>query len=369
MALARRGLAQDWYTTLKIANSAAALRRYAESARIYLPDGLPPVPPYQGTPGFRAQGALPDTLDRLSRYGLDDFYAGEIGSAIIKDVQEMGGILDAGDLRDCVAQVRRSAQVEWHGRTWQLAGGLTAAPTLAKLMATLGSEERGGAPDARWYAGLAAALKAAYADRFAALGEGRVDSEPTAAGTCTSHVTVCDAEGSMVAMTTTLLSSMGSRVVLPLSGVLMNNGVMWFDPRPGRPNSMASGKRPLTNMCPLIVRDGGVPVLAGGASGGRRILASVFQVASFVLDFGMSPDEAVRHPRIDVSNASRVTADGRLPEDVLDALRAGGAIEVAEHAVLPMNFACPNLITQAADGRLGATDLMSPASAALAQAS
>ena len=68
----------------------------------------------------------------------------------------------------------------------------------------------------------------------------------------------------MVAMTTTLLSSMGSRVVLPGTGILMNNGVMWFDPRPGQPNSIGPGKRPLTNMFPIILRDGGAAVDRGG---------------------------------------------------------------------------------------------------------
>ena len=53
----------------------------------------------------------------------------------------------------------------------------------------------------------------------------------------------------MVAVTTTLMSSFGSRVVMPESGVLMNNGMMWFDPRPGAPNAIAPGKRPLCNMC------------------------------------------------------------------------------------------------------------------------
>ena len=92
----------------------------------------------------------------------------------------------------------------------------------------------------------------------------------------------------MVAMTTTLISSMGSRVVLPATGVLMNNGVMWFDPRPGQPNSIGPGKRPLTNMFPLILRDGAAPVIAAGASGGRRIMAAVLQLLWFVTDFGMT---------------------------------------------------------------------------------
>src|SRR5918995_2352223 len=65
IALARRGLPADWYTTLKVASSAAVLRLYPESARIYLPNGLPPVVPYQGTPGFFTLGNLPATLERL----------------------------------------------------------------------------------------------------------------------------------------------------------------------------------------------------------------------------------------------------------------------------------------------------------------
>ncbi len=91
--------------------------------------------------------------------------------------------------------------------------------------------------------------------------------------TCTTHLTVVDGQGTIVALTTTLLSSMGSRLVLPDNGVLMNNGMMWFDPRPGSANAIAPGARPLCNMCPVVVTpaDGGWPRHAAGASGGRRI--------------------------------------------------------------------------------------------------
>jgi gamma-glutamyltranspeptidase/glutathione hydrolase len=82
VALAKRGLPADWYTTLKVANSAAVLRSVRESARIYLPDGLPPVPPYQGTPGFLALGNLPATLERLAEAGLRDFYEGEVAASM-----------------------------------------------------------------------------------------------------------------------------------------------------------------------------------------------------------------------------------------------------------------------------------------------
>jgi gamma-glutamyltranspeptidase / glutathione hydrolase len=364
IALARRGLPQDWYTTLKVGTSASVLRRYAESARIYLPDGLPPVAPYQGTPGFLRLGALADTLDRLARAGLRDQYEGEIATAILADVRDLGGVLSAEDLQQCRARIFPAQEVAWRGRTLQMAGGLTAAPTMARVLEQIQSFRYGAEPDAAWYVAFARAMKTAYAERLAGLG----DADALAAETCTTHLTVCDQEGTMVAMTTTLLSSMGSRVVLPRSGILMNNGVMWFDPRPNQPNSIAGGKRPLTNMSPIILKDDGRPWLAAGASGGRRILAAVAQVMTFIADFGMDLETAAHYPRIDVSGPDQVSADRRLPADVIDALAADGATDVVEHGVMPINFACPNVIVQRSDGsRQGISDAASPWSAALAQ--
>jgi len=363
VALARRGLSQDWFTTLKVANSASVLQRYPESARIYLPGGLPPVAPYQGTPGYFPQGQLADTLDRLAHAGLRDFYEGDVATSLAADFAACGSVLTAADLLGCEANIRPATELAWEGRTLQLAGGLTAAPTLTRVLEAMRGVRRGPAPDAAWFAALARAMKAAYAERLAGLGE----AEPKAAESCTTHLTVCDEAGTMVAMTTTLLSSMGSRVVLPGSGVLMNNGVMWFDPRPGQANSAAPGKRPLTNMCPVVVRRGNDPVMAVGASGGRRILASVVQMLAFVGDFGMDPAAAAAEPRIDVSDPGAVNADQRLAPDVLAALGEDGPVEVVEHGVLPVNFACPNFIVQDGGERTGISDVMSPWSAALAQ--
>jgi gamma-glutamyltranspeptidase / glutathione hydrolase len=365
ISLARRGLAQDWFTTVKVASSAAVLRRYAESARIYLPGGLPPVGPYQGTPGFFRLGNLPATLEQISRAGWRDFYEGEVARSIAADVAAMGGVLGAADLHHYRARIVAAEEVPWRGRTLQLASGLTAAPTLKRVLEGMEAEAWGPAPDTAWHVALARTMRAAYAERLAGLGEAEAPMDDT----CTTHLTAIDAEGTMVAVTTTLLSSMGSRVVLPQSGVLMNNGVMWFDPRPGRPNSIAPGRRPLTNMCPVILADRGVPVLAAGASGGRRILGSVFQMLSYVAAFGMEPEAAAHHPRIDVSGPDRVTADRRMPPETLAALAEDAPLEVVEHAVMPVNFACPNLISVAPDGvRTGISDAMSPWSAAVAQA-
>jgi gamma-glutamyltranspeptidase / glutathione hydrolase len=364
IALARRGLPQDWYTTLKIGSSASVLRRYTESARVYLPDGLPPVAPYQGSTGFFRLGALADTLDHLGQAGLRDQYDGDIAAAIIADITEMGGVLSSDDLRSCRARVRPATQFPWRSYTLQLAGGLTAAPTMTRVMEQMVAVPVRVEPDADWYVALGRAMKQAYKERLEGLG----DADPRVAETCTTHLTVCDEDGTMVSMTTTLLSSMGSRVVLPKSGILMNNGVMWFDPRPNQPNSIAGGKRPLTNMSPIILRDGDRPWFAAGASGGRRILASVVQLLAFVTDFRMTLDEAAHFPRIDVSDPDCVSADRRLPADVIDALAAEGDTKVVEHGVMPINFACPNAIMSNSDGyRIGMSDVASPWSAALAQ--
>src|SRR5436853_3952516 len=229
VALAKRGLPEDWYTTLKVAVSAPILRRYPESARIYLRDGLPPVPPYQGGLKYFQLGNLPGTLERLAKAGWRDLYEGDIAASIVADVKQMGGVLSADDLRNCKARASGATEVAWRGRTLQLAGPLTAAPTATDVLRQMQDVRFGATPDAAWYVALARALKAAYAQRLTSLG----DSDPVAAERCTTHITTCDADGTMVALTTTLLSSMGSRVVLPASGVLMNNGVTWFDPPPG----------------------------------------------------------------------------------------------------------------------------------------
>jgi gamma-glutamyltranspeptidase/glutathione hydrolase len=235
---------------------------------------------------------------------------------------------------------------------------------MVRVLEQIAGLETGARPDAAWYVAFGRAMKQAYKERLEGIG----DADPLAAETCTTHLTVCDEDGTMVAMTTTLLSSMGSRVVLPTSGILMNNGVMWFDPRPGQPNSIEPGKRPLTNMSPIILRNGDRPWLAAGASGGRRILASVTQMLALITDFGMTPDEAAHHPRVDVSGPDQLSADRRLPADVIDALAADGPTTIVEHGVMPINFACPNIIVSNSEGhRTGIGDVASPWSAALAQ--
>ncbi|WP_205820799.1 gamma-glutamyltransferase [Methylobacterium nonmethylotrophicum] len=368
LALAHRGLARDWFTTLKIAAAAPLLRRYPESARLYLPDGLPPVPPDQGAPGFLPLGRLPETLERLAEAGLRDFYDGGVARDLVADIARLGGVVDGQDLAGCRALVRDAPTIAWRD-DWTLhaAGGLTAAPTLAAVVAGMAPVPRPSAgPDAAWFSALSRVMRQAYAERLAGLGAAGLEPGDT----CTSHLTVVDRDGMLVSMTTTLLSSMGSRVVLPGTGVLMNNGVMWFDPRPDSANPIAPGVRPLCNMCPVIVtpRSGEGPRLAAGASGGRRILASVYQLLAFLIDFGMDPQAAAHAPRIDVSGPDGASADARLAPEVLDALAAEGPLAVVEHGVLPVNFACPNVVRVENGAATGCSDVASPWSAAVAAA-
>jgi gamma-glutamyltranspeptidase/glutathione hydrolase len=363
VALAKAGLPIDWYVTLKVANVAADLRRYDESRRIYLPDDLPPVAPPNGAPPSVIQGRLAETLARIAEEP-EDLYTGDIAAAIVADIKADGGVLAAEDLANCRPRIVPTLDIPYRGVTFQAARGLTAAPTLADVLDRLQGKSFARRPDAAYFEAVVEAMQQAYGARLEGLG----DTEPAAEG-CTTHITAVDRDGGIAALTTTLLSSFGSRYVLPQSGILMNNGVMWFDPVPGQPNSIGPSKRALTNMCPLIVARDGRPRFGVGASGGRRILASVLQMASFIVDFGMSPEDAAHHPRIDVGGPETLAIDRRLPEAVIDRLcdvRRGA--QIVEHTVWPQQFACPNLVLRGDDGtNHGVSDVMSPWSAAVAE--
>ncbi len=165
----------------------------------------------------------------------------------------------------------------------------------------------------------------------------------TAEAGCTSHVSVVDRDGTMVALTNTHLSRFGARVVLPNAGIVMNNGMMWFDPRPDQPNSIAAGAKPLANMCPLILKRDGRPALAIGAAGGRTIFPTVLQLVSFLADFGLSLEDAFNRPRIDASTPT-IRIDARVTADVAAAVARHFSVEVMEDTLYPVNFAIPSAV-------------------------
>ncbi|MDH3380614.1 MAG: gamma-glutamyltransferase family protein, partial [Gammaproteobacteria bacterium] len=313
-------------------------------------------------------GLLNETLRRLADAGPRDFYEGEIAARILGDASALGIRLTSGDLSGYDARVIPIDTFTYRDATIGMAPGLTAGPTFRDAMGRL--EQRCGAamssqPNAEYVTAYAEVLTASYAQRFATLG----DYDDSRAPTCTSHISVADRHGNVVALTQTLLSIFGSKVVLPQTGILMNNGVMWFDPRPGQPNSMAPGKRPLSNMCPVLIRGADGSRFALGASGGRRIMPAVLQLASGLVDFKMPVDHVLDVPRIDVSGSSRVAVDDRFDDSIISALRASFDIDVVQNRVYPNCFACPNVVgyDPAACRTMGAAFIMSPWAGACAE--
>ena len=267
--LAERGFDADWYATLKIASTAARLAADDECRRVYLPDGFPPCSEWGGPPPRLRLGRLAETLRRLAAAGPRDFYEGAIARSLVADAERLGARLGPEDLAGVQARIRESLAIPYGRATVHAAPGLTGGPSLARALALL-VERRAAAGAARpeteadLAVAYADALSAAYAERLAAIGHDAEAARPA----CTTHLSVVDRAGNLVALTQTLLSLFGSRVMFPATGVLMNNGVMWFDPHPGRPNSIAAGRRPLANMCPVVVERGGGDRFALGASEG-----------------------------------------------------------------------------------------------------
>lgn len=368
-ALARDGVPVEWTMTLQIALDAPTLSRYKEASDLFLPGGAPLAPSTSPTtPRLLRQLDLARSLEAIGSEGPEVFYRGPIGRRIVDEVQRRGGILTEGDLSSYEARVGPAAVADAReGFQVAVPVGLSGGATLVEILHILRDDPLRalGHNSASFLHLLIEATRAAFADRLGLLADGhgwevvtnlahaasrRAAMRQESAGswpvsgadpTSTTHLCVIDREGTAVSLTATLLSRFGSRLLVPGTGVLLNNGMMWFDPEPGRPNSVGPRRRPLANMTPAVVLAGGQPVLAVGASGGRRIIDAVLQVILNHVEFGMDVQAAVAAPRVDASGPEAVV-DARIPEDVVDALRSRGhRIAVVEDAVAPRYFASP----------------------------
>jgi gamma-glutamyltranspeptidase / glutathione hydrolase len=364
IALAERGLSLDWYGAMSLLVEAKGLARFEACRSVYLPNGRVPQPFEEGVPVFLKLGRLIDTLKRLAAPdGPERFYRGDIATDLIRDLQAAGSKISRADLEGYQARFIDPVEIAYRDAKVYAPSGLTAGPTLKRVLTEwLERLPKGAAPEAAHYAIYAEALDRAYRDRLANMGASDSETRPS----CTSHFCVADKDGNVVAWTQTLLSRFGSFVLSPSTGILMNNGIMWFDPVPGKPNSIRSGARPLSNMCPTVALSPKIGALAVGASGGRKIMPSVAQILSFMLDFGMDLDRAFHCPRIDVSGGDVALIDRRLGSVVLDAVGKSMKAELTDLAPYPAQFANPSATQAAPDGsKLGATDLASPWSGAV----
>jgi gamma-glutamyltranspeptidase/glutathione hydrolase len=359
--LAERGMPLDWHTSLAVTIGARELAEFPSSREVYLPGGLPPVSPAEGPLQHLPMGRLAATYRRLAEAGRRDLYEGELSGALLDDLTAGGSPISAEDLRGFHAAIVEPLTIDYRGVRVHGATPLSGAPTLIDALGALDNMLPAlprALPDAETFVAYAEALLETFRRRLAELGA-------AAANSSTTHVSVVDRDGNMVALTNTLLARFGSKVVLPGTGILMNNGMMWFDPTPGRPNSIAPGRRPLANMCPVIATRDGAPWAALGACGGRRIIPAVTQLLSFLVDFGMPLEKAFETPRIDASGR-KVVCDNRFPPEVVSALAARFPVEIAEDTVYPSHFAVPSAVSRRVNAPLnsGMAYVHSPAAAA-----
>jgi gamma-glutamyltranspeptidase/glutathione hydrolase len=217
-------------------------------------------------------------------------------------------------------------------------------------------------PDAQTFLAYARAMRMGWTDRFRRLGDAGERTAPTS----TTHLCAVDRAGNMVTLTQTLLSLFGARIVLPASGILMNNGINWFDPVPRGPNSIAPDTRPLANYVPAVMTGSGAVTAIGGC-GGRRILPAVFQLLAMSVDFGLDLDEAFHTPRLDVSGLDVVVADRRMPAGVVDALAAEFQTVLAEPVEYPFPFTIASAVRRAGEENEGATEPQHPWSEAVCE--
>jgi len=135
----------------------------------------------------------------------------------------------------------------------------------------------------------------------------------------------------------------------------MNNGINWFDPRPGGPNGLAPDKRGLSNYVPALMEKDGIAVGIGGC-GGRRIIPAVFQLLAMMADFGWDLDQAFHQPRIDVSGGAAVTVDRRLPAETKSLLSSSFDTVEVDAMPNPPSFTIAGAVRRDGTDNEGATE-------------
>jgi len=349
--LAEHGFPVTPYLSECAAEAGADLARDPAIAALFLPDGAPV------RPGTRlVQGAAAETLRTIAKEGPGALHGGPIGAAVAAHVAKLGGLLDEADLRDARTVSRAPVRgtyrgVEVVGPPPPSSGGVHVIQML-NLLEGFDLRALGFGTPATLHL-IAEALKIAFADRAAATADpafvqvpverllskdyaaerrARLDpgrAQAWAAGVAagespnTTHLTVADADGRIVCATHTINSLFGARFLVPEVGLIPNNYMALFDPRPGHALSIAPGKRITTSQAPLIALRDGRPLVALGLPGGLRIFGSAMQALLNLLDHGMSLQEAVEAPRL-WTQGQAVEVEMAVPEGVRTALSAMG---------------------------------------------
>ncbi len=354
-----------------VRGEAKHFRKFAGSAAIFLhADGTPIAA------GERlVQTDLANTYRNIAEHGTDWFYRGEVAEKIGAWMAANGGILTAKDFAGYEAKLREPLRSTYRG--YEIigfpppsSGGVHVAQVLNILenfdMRSIAKSDPTKATHIT-----AEAFKLAFADRAYWLGDAdfvsvprgltdkgyakelaaKIDPEkaidvPTHGsppnfaqdffGRHTTHIAAADAAGNWVAITATVNTTFGSKVIVPGTGVVLNDEMDDFSIYPGQPNafglvgaennSVAPGKRPLSSMSPTIVLDSqGKPVLTVGAAGGPKIITQVLLTIMRVFDYQQSLPEAIEGRRFHHQwRPNVVSYEKGLDEKVVEGLRDRG---------------------------------------------
>lgn len=290
------------------------------------------------------------TLKRLAEHGADDFYRGELSEIIVRDFEANGAYVTADDLRNYRIDEDRPLAATYRGLRVESAalpnGGLLVLHILKVLERfDLGRLEHNGPEHAFLMAGAMAwagviryrhladpkyhdvpvewLLSDEYADEIAQhLRDGTLPghdvlNEPGG----TTHMSVADEHGNCVSLTQTL--SMPSGVVIPGTGFTWNGCTCLMDPEPGRVNSLVPGRSRASAGSPTIVFKNDQPYIVVGSPGGYSVSSAVAQALVNIIDFGMTPTEAVAAPRFH-TEGHPVFAEGRISQRTIRSLQERG---------------------------------------------
>jgi len=327
-----------------ISDNYEKILQYPAATVIYLSESFPLEP------GSMLKNIdLSNTFDKIVDHGAKVFYEGEIASAIVKAIKDYGGIIELSDMKAYAAKLRKPVIGSY--RNFQI---ISAAPPTSggtHLIELLNIMEQFdvkklGHNSAQFIHVFSEAMKMIYADKAVNMADPDffsipVDSltnknyaqklrnriEPTKArfdysppnlaipeSGSTSHLSVVDDQGNIVALTQSINSFFGSGLVAAGTGILLNNHLSDFDDQPGRPNSIAPHKRPTSSIAPTIILKDGKPFMTLGSPGATRIISALAQVIMNVIDFGMSMDEAIEAPRVHCLNKV-LHLEGRISQD------------------------------------------------------
>jgi gamma-glutamyltranspeptidase/glutathione hydrolase len=348
---ATRGFPVTPYLSDCIASAADNLSRDKLAVARLMPGGSPLAP------GDRlAQADYAEALTLISQQGEGALHGGPLGDLLDECMRKTGGFVSRDDLT--AYRVVERAPIRGQYRGWEIVGPpppAAAGTHIAQMLNILEGYDVAalgfGTVDTIHL--LAEVLKIAFADRAEASGDPdfvevpveRITSKAYAEerracidlsrakrwaggltakeGADTTHLTVADGNGNVVCTTQTINSLFGAGFIVPGIGMIPNNYMSNFDPRPGNALSLAPGKRVTTSMAPMMALRDGKVAYALGLPGGRKIFPSAMQALINLIDHGMTLQEAVEAPRVWTEGPVLEVEHG-IPELVRKGLEARG---------------------------------------------